>query len=41
MLLERFDEPDPAWDGAKTRERTLVKMVIEKGAADERGVSVG
>jgi hypothetical protein len=28
-------------DGGKKRERTLVKMVIDGGAADARGVKVG
>lgn len=40
MLLERFDEKDPV-SGQNIRERTLVKMIIEGGAADRRGVKVG
>jgi hypothetical protein len=45
MLLERCDEPSPPGKGpgkgAKGQERTLVKMVIEGGAAEMRGVQVG
>ena len=39
MLLERADE----WAGnsANRQERTVVKMVIENGAADSRGVRLG
>ena len=39
MLLERCDEPDPQ-KGGKV-ERTMVKMVIEGGAAEMRGVQLG
>ena len=39
MLLERFDERDDETNSK--RERTLVKMVIEGGAAETRGVKVG
>jgi len=40
MLLERFDESSDDGDG-RFRERTLVKMVLDGGAADVRGVQVG
>jgi len=39
MLLEKFDELELTSGG--TRERTLVKMVIEGGAADTRGLKMG
>lgn len=39
LLLERFDEHDIV--RGTGRERTIVKMVIEGGAADVRGVKLG
>ena len=43
MLLERHDEWVPGKGGVagKLKECTLVKLVVEHGAADVKGVSVG